>query len=65
MASYSDSDTPSESCYESNQESLHKSDCDNKNENLEPEPDAEAFENALVGWGLVLNALTELTVSPR
>jgi hypothetical protein len=46
MASYSDSDTSSESGYESSQESLHESDCD-ENENLEPESDAEEFEGAL------------------
>jgi hypothetical protein len=47
MASYSDSDTSSESGYESGQESVHESDCDTEDENLEPESNAEAFENAL------------------
>jgi hypothetical protein len=47
MASYSDSDTSSESGYESDQESVHESDCDNEDEDLEPERDAETFENTL------------------
>jgi hypothetical protein len=40
MASYSDLDTSSESGYESGQESVHESDCDDENKNLEPESDA-------------------------
>ena len=46
MASYSDLDTSSESGYKSSQESVHKLDC-NKNENLEPKPNAQEFEGAL------------------
>ena len=40
MASYSDSDTSSESEYDSDQESTVESKCD-VNESLEPEPDNE------------------------
>ena len=47
IASYSDSDMSSESGYESNQESVHESDCDNEDKDLEPESDVEEFENAL------------------
>ena len=46
MASYSDSDTSSESGYGSDQESVYESDCD-EYENLEPERDAQEFEGAL------------------